>query len=112
MATAPEYYGLNYRKCTILDRLSDSAVLKKIERQPKGTAGFKQLVRELGLHGNARHELSERLRRLVCSGQLIQVDSDRYAIPKAAAGKNVLVGKLSMHRDGFGFVTPEASSLD
>jgi ribonuclease R len=95
-----------------LDRLSDSAVLKKIERQPKSTAGFKQLVRELGLHGNARHELSERLQRLAGSGQLIQVDSDRYAIPKATAGKNVLVGKLSMHRDGFGFVTPDASSLD
>jgi ribonuclease R len=95
-----------------LDRLSDSAILKKIERQPKGTAGFKQLVRELGLHGAARQELSERLRNLVSSGQLIEVDSDRYAIPKAAAGKNVLVGRLSMHRDGFGFVTPDASTLD
>jgi ribonuclease R len=95
-----------------LDRLSDPAILKKIERQPKGTAGFKQLVRELGLHGAARRELSDRLHSLVGSGQLIQVDSDRYAIPKAAAGKNVLVGKLSMHRDGYGFVTPDASSLD
>jgi ribonuclease R len=95
-----------------LDRLSDSAILKKIERQPKGTAGFKQLVRELGLHGDARPELSDRLQRLVSSGQLMQVDSDRYAIPKAATGKNVLVGKLSMHRDGYGFVTPDASSLD
>jgi len=95
-----------------LDRLSDSAILKKIERQPKSTAGFKQLVRELGLHGSARQELSDRLQRLVSSGQLIQVDSVRYAIPKAAAGKNVLVGKLSMHRDGYGFVTPDASTLD
>jgi ribonuclease R len=95
-----------------LDRLSDSAILKKIERQPKGTAGFKQLVRELGLHGTARQQLSEHLQRLVSSGQLVQVDSDRYAIPKAAASKNVLVGKLSMHRDGYGFVTPDASSLD
>jgi ribonuclease R len=95
-----------------LDRLSDSAILKKIERQPKGTAGFKQLVRELGLHCAARHELSERLQRLVSGGQLLQVDSDRYAIPRAASSKNVLVGKLSMHRDGYGFVTPDASSLD
>ncbi|MGA8492608.1 MAG: RNB domain-containing ribonuclease, partial [Terriglobales bacterium] len=103
---------MNYRQSTILDRLSDSAILKKIERQPKATAGFKQLVRELGLHGDARQELSKRLQSLVSSSQLIQVDSDRYAIPKAAAGKNVLVGKLSMHRDGYGFVTPDASSLD
>ena len=66
-----------------MDRLSDSAILKKIERQPKGSVGFKQLVRELGLHGTARQELSDLLQRLVSSGQLLQVDSDRYAIPKA-----------------------------
>jgi ribonuclease R len=95
-----------------LDRLSDSAILKKIERQPKGTAGFKQLVRELGLHGDARQQLSDLLKRLVSSGQLIEVDSGRYAIPKVTANKNVLVGRLSMHRDGYGFVTPDAASLD
>ena len=95
-----------------MDRLSDSAILKNIERQPKASAGFKQLVRELGLHGDARRGLSDRLQRLVSSGQLVQVDSDRYAIPKVSAGKNVLVGKLSMHRDGYGFVTPDATSLD
>ncbi len=95
-----------------MDKLSDSAILKKIERQPKGIAGFKQLVRELGLHGDARRGLSDRLQRLVSSGQLIQVDSDRYAIPKAAANKNALVGRLSMHRDGYGFVTPDASTLN
>ncbi len=92
--------------------ISDSAILKKIERQPKRTAGFKQLVREMGVHGDARRELAERLQRLVSSGQLTQVDSDRYAIPQPASGKNVVVGKLSMHRDGFGFVIPDASSLD
>jgi ribonuclease R len=92
--------------------LSDSAILKKIERQPKRTAGFKQMVRELGVHGDARRELFERLKHLVASGQLLQVDSDRYAIPQAATGKNMAVGRLSMHRDGFGFVIPEASSLD
>src|SRR5437762_7183955 len=92
--------------------ISDAAILKKIEHQPKRTAGFKQLVRELGIHGDARRELSERLKRLVSSKQLVQVDSDRYAIPQAATGKNLIVGRLSMHRDGFGFVIPDPSSLD
>src|SRR5947208_14944606 len=92
--------------------ISEAAILKKIERQPKHTAGYKQLVRELGLHGEGCRELNERLKRLVASKQLVQVDSDRYAIPGAATGKNVLVGRLSMHRDGFGFVIPDASSLD
>jgi ribonuclease R len=92
--------------------LSDSAILKKIERQPKRTAGFKQLLRELGVHGDARRELFERLKQLVAAGQLQQVGPDRYAIPQAAAGKNMAVGRLSMHRDGFGFVIPEPNSLD
>src|ERR1700733_8154046 len=97
------YYDLRFTQLAIVDRLSDSAIMKKIDRQPKGSAGFKQLVRELGLHGNERQELSERLQRLVSNAQLIKVDSDRYAIPKASTGKNAVVGKLSMHRDGFGF---------
>src|ERR1700732_2253006 len=93
--------------------LSDSSILKKIEHQPKRSAGFKQLVRELGIHGSdARAELTDRLERLVSSGQLHQVDSDRYALPQAATGKNMVVGRLSMHRDGFGFVIPDPASLD
>ncbi len=92
--------------------LSDSAILKKIENQPKRAAGFKQMARELGVHGDARRELFERLKQLVASGQLQQVGPDRYAIPQAAAGKNMAVGRLSMHRDGFGFVIPEPTSLD
>ncbi len=92
--------------------LSDSAILKKIELQPKRTAGFKQMAHELGVHGDARRELFERLKHLVASGQIQQVGPDRYAIPQTAAGKNLAVGRLSMHRDGFGFVIPELSSLD
>ena len=42
--------------------LSDSIILKKIERQPKRTAGFKQMVRELAVRGDDRRELSERLK--------------------------------------------------
>jgi ribonuclease R len=92
--------------------LSDSAILKKLERLPKRTAGYKQLVREMGLHGDARRDLSERLERLVAAGQLVEIDSGRYALPQTATNKNAVVGKLSMHRDGFGFVTPDPTSLN
>jgi ribonuclease R len=91
--------------------ISDSAILKKIERQPKQTAGFKQLVRELGARGDDRRELSERLRRLVESGQLRAVDGDRYAVPQATANKNLVIGRLSMHRDGYGFVIPDENTV-
>src|SRR5271169_4695128 len=94
--------------------LSDSAILRQIARQPKQTASHKQLLRELGVKGEARRELTDRLHALVIKGELLQVDSDsdRYAIPQAAKGRNLLVGRLTMHRDGFGFVIPEAASLD
>lgn len=91
--------------------LSDSAVLRKIESQPKRSATYKQLVRELGLHGDERQRLANLLDQLVAKGALLEVESGRYALPQANAGKNMLVGRLSMHRDGFGFVTPEESSV-
>jgi ribonuclease R len=94
--------------------ISDSTILKHIARQPKRSAGFKQLVRELGLHGESRGVLDSHLRKLVERGELVQLNSDRYALPQPAADKNeknLVVGRLSMHRDGFGFVIPDASSL-
>jgi ribonuclease R len=91
--------------------LSDSAILKKIQGQPRQRAGFKQLVRELGIHGDARRELAERLEKLVASGQIKESDS-QYAIPQLSANKNMVVGRLTMHRDGFGFVIPDLVSLD
>src|SRR5258708_26286642 len=91
--------------------LSDSTILKHVARQPKHTAGFKQLVRELGLRGDERREVNERLQKLVAGGALISVDSDRYALPQPSADKNLVAGRLTMHRDGFGFVIPDAKSL-
>jgi ribonuclease R len=92
--------------------LSESSILKKIERQPRQAAAYKQLLRELGLHGDERRQLREHLDALVKRGKLIEIDSGRFAIPKAAAGKNLVAGQLSLHRDGFGFVLPDPTALD
>jgi ribonuclease R len=91
--------------------LSDAAILKKIGQQPKRSAGYKQLARELGLRGEQRRELNDLLDRMVGGGQLVKVDSDRYALPAASMGKNMVVGRLSMHRDGYGFVIPDPKSV-
>src|SRR5882762_4094387 len=91
--------------------LSDSAILTHIARQPKRAAGFKQLAHELGVRGDERRELDDRLRKLVAGGALLQGVSDRYTLPEAGADKNLVAGRLSMHRDGFGFVIPNAKSL-
>ena len=87
--------------------LTEQAILSHIERQPHRAAGFKQLVREMGLRGNERRQLAERLQALVKSARLIETGRDRYTLAEhAAAHQNLIAGRLTMHRDGYGFVIP------
>src|SRR5207247_9837667 len=58
------------------------------------------------------HDRYSRPYRLARGGQLLKQDSARYAIPQAAAGKNLIVGRLIMHRDCFGVVLRDPTSLD
>ncbi len=87
--------------------LTDQAILRQIERQPNHAAGYKQLVREMGLRGAEREQLAERLQVLVKSARLIETGRDRYTLAEhAAARQNLIAGRLTMHRDGYGFVIP------
>ncbi len=93
--------------------ISDKQILEHIERQPKSSAGFKQLVKELNLRGTDRRELEVRLRTMMRAGELVEIGRDRYALPAAdkGGGKNLVSGRLHMHRDGFGFVIPQSPAL-
>ena len=86
--------------------ISEGDLLEHIANQPQHAAGYKQLVRELGLRGSERPELEHMLAELVVRGKLVLVARDRYALATAAVNRNLVVGTLSMHRDGFGFVRP------
>ena len=90
--------------------LNDAEILRKIERQPKQAAGYKQLVREMRVHGDDRRELKSRLEDMVKRGKLIETE-DRYGIPNLKPAKNQVLGRLSMHRDGYGFVIPESDEV-
>lgn len=90
--------------------ISDSTILRHIERQPRQAAGFKQLVHDLGVPGRQRRELGERIDKLVARGELLERDG-KYAIPQTKKGQNLVTGRLSMHRDGYGFVLPESDSV-
>ncbi|MEO5936301.1 MAG: RNB domain-containing ribonuclease [Terriglobales bacterium] len=93
--------------------ISDKQILEHIERQPKASAGFKQLVKELNLRGTDRRELESRLRTMTRAGELVEIGRDRWALPAAdkGNGKNLVSGRLHMHRDGFGFVIPQSPAL-
>src|SRR5271167_1708409 len=89
--------------------LTDASILRHFERQPHRAAGFKQLVREMSLRGDERQQLAERLQALVKGGRLIETGRDRYTLAEHAASRqNLIAGRLTMHRDGYGFVIPNA----
>ena len=94
--------------------MTDRELVARIARSPGGKAGYKQLVRELGLAGGReRRLLLEQLARLTVRGELTKVDREQWSIPRAvsafAGGRdNLVAGRLDLHRDGYGFVRPNA----
>src|ERR1700712_2602893 len=91
---------------------SDRDLLARIARSSGGRAGYKQLVRELGLGGGrARRLLLEQLARLAARGEGGKADRDHWRLPNAAKGSgNLIAGRLDLHRDGFGFVRPNSAT--
>src|SRR5579864_9720585 len=91
--------------------LTEQEVLRYIGKQARHTAGFKQLIHDLGLKGRQRRELEAVLKGLTRQRKLLALGKDRWALPTAASSQNLVAGRLHMHRDGYGFVTPEPDSL-
>jgi ribonuclease R len=84
--------------------MAPETVLEHISRLPHGRAGFKQLVREFGVRGEARAELETALEQLAAAGELVELRSGQYVA--IARSREFAAGRLQMHRDGYGFVTP------
>ena len=116
---------------------TDRDLLGKISRSAGQKAGYKQLVRELGLGGGReRRLLLEQLAGLVTRGELVQLGEGMWGLPKKASDSDVpkrestrqgfrfegmetavrsgrdrlISGRLDLHRDGFGFVRPDAAT--
>jgi len=87
--------------------MDEQTILRHIARQSKQTAGFKQLVRELGARtADQRRDLADRLKGLTKRGELREATRDQFSIPAKQGTKGLVSGRLRMHSDGFGFVTP------
>ena len=86
-------------------QVTDSAILHHIAKLPHARATFKQLVRELGSRGTSREEVDSALDRLTDRGDLVEVRSGHYVA--ARFSREYAVGRLNMHRDGYGFLIPD-----
>src|SRR5437868_2778069 len=91
--------------------LTEQQILHYVSKQPKHMAGFKQLIHDLGLKGKDRRSLQQLLRDLTRRRKLIAIGKERWGLPTSASNQDLVVGRLRMHRDGYGFVIPEPGSL-
>src|SRR5271168_2397562 len=110
---------------------TDRELMRLIERSPGHRAGYKQLIRELGLGGGReRRLLLEQLARITARGELVKTESEQWSLPSAAPEKTkrvkhggvelpvehratrdrLVAGRLDLHRDGYGFVRPTQST--
>jgi ribonuclease R len=87
--------------------VSDPELLEHIRKLPHARATYKQLVKELRLMGEDRSALEDALDRLVERGALVELRSGHFV----ATGSNgeYVTGRLSVHRDGYGFLIPDAA---
>ena len=85
--------------------MSDAALLEHIGKLPHARASFKQLVRELNAHGDARETLEDALDRLTDRGDLVELKSGHFVATQSS--REYVAGRLNLHRDGYGFVIPD-----
>ena len=94
--------------------MTDRELVARIARSAGQKAGYKQLVRELSLGGGReRRLLLEQLAHLTSRGELNKLDREHWSIPRPVSSlggtrENLAAGRIDLHRDGYGFVRPNA----
>jgi ribonuclease R len=66
---------------------------------------MKELMRSIGAPKEDRQDVKHAIRELIREGEIIKIRGNRYGLPSKM---NLVVGKLSVHPDGYGFVMPDA----
>ncbi len=85
--------------------MTDAALLDHISKQPRGRTSLKQLYKDFRLRGDDRHVLDAAIDRLAARGEIAELNAGLYI---ATAGSREFVsGRVSVHRDGFGFLIPD-----
>jgi len=89
----------------VAKHISDASLLDHIRKLPHARATYKQLVRELRMVGENRDALEDALDRLAEKGALAELRSGHFVA--VGANPEYVAGRVSVHRDGFGFLIPE-----
>ncbi len=103
--SCPYNHGVSRQSRAEPESLTDASILEHVKRLPRSRATYKQLVKELRLQGENRSALEDALDRLCDKGALVELRSGHFIA--VGANAEYVAGRLSIHRDGFGFLIPE-----
>lgn len=78
-------------------------ILDLLQQRANRPLSLKELQEMLDLSAGERKMLGKSLKDMVRDGTLVQLKGGRFALPHKV---NLVVGTISVHRDGYGFVTP------
>ena len=78
----------------------------KAHRPPALT--LTEIAQALDMAPDLRKKLRRKMQDLVDAHKIVKLDRRHYGLPAQA---KVIVGRVQLHRDGFGFLVPEDSSL-
>ncbi len=78
-------------------------ILELLRQRANRPLSLKEIQELLDLNAGERKAVGKSLKGMVKDGSLVQLKGGRFALP---AKVNLVVGTLSVHRDGYGFVTP------
>jgi ribonuclease R len=90
-------------------KIKKDAVLRFFQESPETSHEFRDVMRLLGVGKGSRLQLKTLVDELVDEGKLMKSKGNRYG---KAVETGLITGKLSAHRDGYGFVTPEEGGED
>ncbi len=80
-----------------------SDILDLLQKRANRPLSLKELQSMLELSAGERKMLGKSLKDMVRDGSLVQLKGGRFALPHKV---NLVVGTISVHRDGYAFVTP------
>ena len=83
----------------------EQQILDRIRVLPHGRANARTLMREMRIRGEDRRPFDRALDRLIERGELIELRGGQFVLPGMT--REYAVGRLNMHRDGYGFVIPD-----
>jgi ribonuclease R len=90
-------------------KVRKEAILKFFREGTGEAREFRDLMRLFGVAKAGRARFKEMMDDLAASGEIRKLKGNLYA---RAADKGLVAGRLTAHRDGYGFVTPEGGGED